>query len=97
MEVIKHQLEAGKHGAHVTREAELDARERRIAEQMLVLKTAEVVNEKKVAEVRALLHNLAEMQRSMRNDSYVEKQRLSDESERLSREVNETYRKSFAL
>lgn len=54
---------------------------------MLVLKTAEVTNEKKVAEVRALLHNLAEMQRSMRNDSYADKQRLSDESERLSREV----------
>jgi hypothetical protein len=28
LEIIKHQLEAGKHGAHVTREAELDARER---------------------------------------------------------------------
>jgi hypothetical protein len=58
---------------------------------MKALKTSEIANEKKIAEVRALLHNLAEMQRGMRNDSYMEKQRLSDESERLTREVAAPY------
>lgn len=41
----------------------------------------------KVAEARALVAALGEMQRAMRHDGLDEKQRLADEQARLTREV----------
>ena len=46
---------------HVTREAQLDARERSIKEQQRSAVEAENRNEKKVAELRGLLESLQEI------------------------------------
>jgi phage-related tail protein len=68
---------------HVTREAQLDARERSIKEQQRSAVEAENRNEKKVAELRGLLESLQEIQRGMRSESFADKERLANEAERL--------------
>ena len=87
LQIIKDQLEERKHGAHLTREAQLDARERQIKEQQRTAHAAEARNEKKVAELRGLLDSLQEIQRNMRSESFADKERLSSEAERLRSET----------
>ena len=66
-----------------TREAQLDARERQIKEQQKKAVEAEARNERKVHELNGVLMELQKLQQNMSTDSFVDKQRLANEAERL--------------
>jgi hypothetical protein len=83
LQLIKTQLEERKHGVHLTREAQLDARERHIKEQQKAAAAAEARNERKVHELNGVLMELQKLQQNMSTDSFADKQRLANEAERL--------------
>jgi len=83
LKLLETQLSERKHGIELTRQSQLDARERLIQELEANAEALHSKNEKEVARLQGLLHAMDQVSRNMRSGQLHEAERLRVEHERI--------------